>query len=291
MTVKSANFTEKFESDLEAFFTWASVNGYEIVGAGDKKNKWDKRVMRVFKEPTRNKLEGYVKELMSKYEIRNKTAKCEDYKALVAEYKKTVKGKQKVVVNVNSELDTSDVYYLMTLDYKHDALTKKLGKPMRVKDEKNRYEWKISIRGRVYSIYDWKNENGKHEPVGKCEWHVGGHKANKKDMEILNEYLCLSSCESSKVDKPGRSNRCATSDDQFELRQEFLKCLDDIEDIEENIEPNLHDVLDDIEEIEKPSEPEQFDLLDDIEVLDEIEKPSEPDQCELLDRLHSMLVM
>ncbi len=199
--VKSTStLTEKFSKELTKFFTWAKENDYVIKSAKDSvEQEWSTKLLKKFEEPPRNKLESYIKELLAVYTITKNDEEIEDNKVFAKEFKDN-KPKRKVfestsdseserTVVVNKELDTSDTYYLDTLEFNTKTLMSKLGKPIKAKGEKNMYEWKVTVNGNVYSIYDWIDENGEFAELENCEWHIGGLSANKTDIKAFIKFM------------------------------------------------------------------------------------------------------
>ena len=101
-TASSVVVTDKFKKELENFFEWASVCGYKIKDINDEIHEWSMKLMTKFEEPSRNKLEAYIKGLFAKYTISLNECDIEDAKLLAKEFKEKPKKK-------SSKKATSDV--------------------------------------------------------------------------------------------------------------------------------------------------------------------------------------
>jgi hypothetical protein len=87
--VKSVSIvlTEKFNKEMEKFFEWASKNNYIIRDIDDEECEWSIELLSEFKEPSRNKLEMYIKSLFDKYTIMTDNNEINDAKLLSKEFK------------------------------------------------------------------------------------------------------------------------------------------------------------------------------------------------------------
>lgn len=196
----TTELTEKFAKELNKFFGWARDTGYKVL-KGEKEMEWSLKLLKDFEEPGRNKMDAYIKALLKKYTINdNSSEEVDDYKVMLKDFKdnkpkrkradtSTESSTQESSVIVDSTLDTTDTYYLETLEFDTNTLLKKLGKPVKNGGEKNRFEWKVKVGDNVYTIYDWANKEGEFESFADTEWHIGGFKANKKDIKVIVAFL------------------------------------------------------------------------------------------------------
>jgi hypothetical protein len=107
--VKEVNvLTDKFKKELNECQTWMKISGYKIVDSDLKEIEDMDYILNEFKEPSRNKLEVYMKHIMSMYNIYLNDCEIGDAKLLVKEFKerkkekKTIK-KEKVVKKTKME--------------------------------------------------------------------------------------------------------------------------------------------------------------------------------------------
>lgn len=71
-TVTTASISDKFAKDLSKFFIWAKENDY-VVKRGDTIIEWSQDMLPEFTEPSRNKIDAYVKEIFQLYKLYDKT--------------------------------------------------------------------------------------------------------------------------------------------------------------------------------------------------------------------------
>ena len=200
----SEQFSEKFVKEMEKLFAWAKATQYMVYEpTSNTCVPWSLKAVGDFEEPGRNKIESFVKAIMKSYIVKHGEEKMDDYKLMVKEFKDN-KPKRKrnnmseismdedlTGVHVNFDVDTSMVFYLKTLDYNFHQLKGKLGDPLRTgfgKDS-HRWEWKIVILGKVYSIYDWKNEQGEFDDIDTTEWYLGGMVNDRRAIQTLKSYM------------------------------------------------------------------------------------------------------
>ena len=91
----SVEFTEKFSKEVEKFFEWSIKNEYVIKDINDEEQVWCLKLLSRFVEPSRNKLENYIKELFAHYSISVNDECIEDAKLLAREFKESVKNVKK----------------------------------------------------------------------------------------------------------------------------------------------------------------------------------------------------
>jgi hypothetical protein len=65
------NLSDKFANDLNKFFIWADENNY-VVKKDDEVVNWSQNMLPDFIEPSRNKINAYVKELFQFYKLYDK---------------------------------------------------------------------------------------------------------------------------------------------------------------------------------------------------------------------------
>lgn len=223
----STSISAKFEQELSKFFKFAKSENLKIDN-GDI--EWGVNLVKGYEEPGRNKLEKWIKALCTTYTIA-KDEHIEDYKEIMAMYKnkpkKTKNTKTKNTKPKNTEdtepsdteevedvetedvedviidnnIDTSETYYLETLENDTMQLLKKLGKPIKNETEKNRFEWKLKINDAIYTIYDWLNEDGEFENFEECYWHLGGTDENEKNIRLIKTFLNESKTKKAKEKK------------------------------------------------------------------------------------------
>jgi hypothetical protein len=66
------NLSDKFAKDLNKFFIWVKENNY-VVKKDDEVVNWSQDMLPDFTEPSRNKIDAYVKELFQFYKLYDKT--------------------------------------------------------------------------------------------------------------------------------------------------------------------------------------------------------------------------
>lgn len=211
-------FSEAFINDLNKFKIWLDENEYYLndIVTGEKVNL--EVNMMSFNEPSRNKLECYVKELLKCYCLVKDNEDVDDIKTMIKNFRQNkpkkvkkdnkikkekqiennIKKKENDVIKsavnerkfdmvVKDNLDTKDVCYIDTLEFSTLDLEKVFGKPLKngCENDKHQYEWKIlAISGdeeMIYSIYNWKDENDEFKSYNENMWHIGTIKRCIKD--------------------------------------------------------------------------------------------------------------
>ena len=216
VTVSTLVLSDKFRKELSKFFRWAETNKYELTLIEDGKScVWNDDLIQEFKEPSRNKLEVYLRNVLEKYKVTQGTEDIVDHKFFAKEYKdqkdtkdrkdqkdrkdrKDRKGTKKeehtieTSETINSK-DTSDFTYIDTLPCTTEELVKAFGQPLTNTnpEDHSRYEWKVRIGGVIYNIYDWRDSS----PFEAATWHIGKQEESDSAIKLLGEYLL------SKVDK------------------------------------------------------------------------------------------
>lgn len=199
---KDLGCSEKFLKDLEKFTSWAVQNDYLIKNRLETSDQVDWKqgtsLLKMFKEPSRNKLEVFVSALMQDYVITHQDEPVDDYRSMVKQFKDDKPKRSRTSSSVNKvsvdfDLDTSETSYLETLDFNAAELQSKLGAPKLTgkSTDKHRFEWKIKIGDNIYSIYDWKNQSGEFDEVSITKWHIAGQETvvSKKNMGLLLDML------------------------------------------------------------------------------------------------------
>jgi hypothetical protein len=213
---KKGEMSQKFVKELNKFFDWAKEAKYVIMSAKDNKERnWDMDLMKNFEEPGRNKLEGYIRELQKTYVIWSSKEsnqggvvlndEVDDYKLLAKEYKdarESEQSKRKRTESTETEMsktdmtnfvvsesiDTSETFYVDTLELSTETLKEKLGEPMKTgqEEDEHSFEWKLLVGENVYSIYDWREKEIEMEDK---TWHVGCTVMDKKGLNGLKKQL------------------------------------------------------------------------------------------------------
>jgi len=162
--------SDTFKEEVNAFMVWAKSSDYvarDIVDGSEV--KWSSDMLMAFKEPSRNKLLEYVKQLIKEYFI----CKGNDISDDIKDAKVIMKAfKEAIPVKVNLHTgDTTEGDYIGTLDAVHSIdLVRVFGSPLEFKNENHRFEWKVAVNDRMYSVYDWKQDID----FEQLEWHVCG---------------------------------------------------------------------------------------------------------------------
>jgi hypothetical protein len=258
----ATNLSEKFAKELNKFFGWAKDTGYEITKSGNN-HEWSLKLLSGFEEPGRNKMDAYIKGLMKKYVISKDDEDIDDYKVILKDFKDnkpkrkraetSTEGESDNTVVIDNNLDTSETYFLDTLDFDTNTLLKKFGKPVKNETAKNRFEWKVKVGDNVYSIYDWVNDEGEFDPFADTWWHIGGVKNNKKDIKTITNFL--------KVNQVKKQKQSASKKRQEETDEELEKEIEETEG-ETSDQENLEDIL---QEDTKATTEDLFGEISDIE--------------------------
>jgi hypothetical protein len=96
-SVEPQPLSKKFEKETFKFFEWARSEGYTVNNVVDDENvEWSTSIVPSFVEPARNKLDAFLKNVMSNYFIRDKSgASIEDNKVLVKMFRQASKNSVK----------------------------------------------------------------------------------------------------------------------------------------------------------------------------------------------------
>lgn len=208
----AAPISDKFGKELSKFFAWAEKNKYNLtfIESGES-CVWNDALIQGFKEPSRNKLEVYLRNVLEKYKVTQGMESVEDHKFFAKEYKdsKQVKPKKNVLggsvqlfdqtIETSESInltDTIDFTYIDTLPATTEQLVKAFGQPLANTNPEDhiRYEWKVLIGGVVYNIYDWRDSSS----FEAATWHIGKQEESDSAIKLLSEYIL---CKEDKVDK------------------------------------------------------------------------------------------
>lgn len=243
------DFEEPGRNKLENFIKevmkhyFVNVNGEEINDI--------KMITKDFREnkPKRSRKQDLVSDGSESDKKLTKKQKTETPKKVEKENAKKSKkveenGNFDVVVDKN--FDTNDTEYFDTLSFTTQELVRCFGKPIFTPDEEEyQYEWKLMVGSKLFSIYNWLNDDNKFDKFEECEWYLGGTDKNKQKQEqvYLLQYV--------KDKKDERVEDVIDKQDEVEINQ--------VEDVPEDLddeEVNLNEHIDESIDIE-------LDLIDD----------------------------
>lgn len=93
--------------------------------------------------------------------------------------KKESKPKEKPTPTLVPLADTTDLKYLGEIDLETEHLKTLFGKPQENPDQDPetmdwRYEYKVKVGTKLYSVYDKLNEDDTFDPEDQIEWFVNG---------------------------------------------------------------------------------------------------------------------
>lgn len=223
MNSTSAMLSEKFFKEANRFYGFANEAGIILESKSNKKEivSWGEFDFE-FVEPGRNKLVAYLKKVMEIYTMKSGNEALEEcqIKEIVKEFKdwkpskKTQSKPQKSTkqtqgkpidssknenvslynIEVNHNLDTSDTEFIDVIEQSTEELERCLGKPCKTGQDKDpwNFEWKIQIEDKVYSVYDWLNEEQVFDDYFDSEWFISGEDSSKicqQHVEFLKDML------------------------------------------------------------------------------------------------------
>lgn len=83
--------TSKFETEVKKFFVWAVEKEYIINDIEDEEIEWSLELLDTinFNEPSRNKLEGFIKAVIDTYKILRNRMRIDDPKLVAKDFKET----------------------------------------------------------------------------------------------------------------------------------------------------------------------------------------------------------
>ncbi len=313
--------SEKFLKEYNRFIDWFPFTEYKLFDKNGNQVELKKVDISGYEEPSRNKLETYIKYVMKNYLLTKNDEEITDIKLLAKkfrEYKpkrsrsksssddldKNVKNKKQknqkdekqknqkdekkedvkpensekfvVIVRddkynsytsfgssnrslcslVKDDFNTSDTFYIDTLPYWTKQLRRCFGNPMEYDNEDFKYEWKIMVGSKIFSIYNWLNDENKFDDLEECEWYLAGNSINTSEQKFLMEFINninshIDENESYKQDE----------DDEDEELEENVEVEDKEEcSLEENVEDKEECILEENVEVE--------DMLENVEVDD-----------------------
>ena len=189
--VNSVKLTDKFKKELERFFEWTTEHKYILKDINNEEHEWNMKLLSKFHEPGRNKLEAYIKSLFTKYTISLNGYDIEDAKLLTKEFKDNKNNKKLKLddeIRLDMSIDTSKCYNIDTLNYWTKELIKVFGKPEKTGEVNKKYtwEWKLSINGMPYSIYNWNANKDSYE---ESTWYLGGVSDSTENIKKLVNYI------------------------------------------------------------------------------------------------------
>jgi predicted transcriptional regulator len=266
----------KFEKELSHFITWMPSTEYNLSDVVDgSKVNWNDVVLSSFKEPARNKLESFIKELMKVYFLNKNGNEITDVKLIAKEFRETPKKeikkeskkqtkketskketskketskKETSSVIVDNTLNTLEAFFLRALPYWTEELVKCFGKPIYVVDDEYEYEWKLMIGSKVFSIHNLINEDDFEEN----EWYLAGFEKRSQEEKDLLSYI-----DNFIKNKPLGTNT--------KSEKKVQDKIEDVQDKIEDVQDKIEDVQDKIEDVQDKIEDELDDNIDrDIE--------------------------
>lgn len=178
-------FSDNFTNELMIFKQWFNNNNYKLIQDSVEYSINDIEI--IFKEPSRNKLNCYLKQCLDKYIILTNQEEIidnfVDIKILIKnfkEYKKNGKftNKNQKTCIVDNTLNTDNCHYIESLEYYTNELENALGKPVKsFNHDKIKFEWKFKFGQHIYHIYDW--DFGESPIYQNLEWFVGSNSNSK----------------------------------------------------------------------------------------------------------------
>lgn len=176
--------------------------------------EWSLSLFPDFNEPSRNKLIVFIEGILKNYSIFLDDIRIIDAKQLVNHFKlskpksktekhfklsksktnKPSKKKSDTISRIilNQKLDTSCNGMLLELDQTTSELEKVFGRKAPytgTTETEHRYEWKFSLNGDTYSVYDWPYYDGTYDEYNDNEWFLGGDNDSKENIQIIKKFL------------------------------------------------------------------------------------------------------
>jgi hypothetical protein len=215
----------KFKVELVKFFEWIEHKNYTVKknvhkdsdGSAGKSiqledQEWTLSLFPDFKEPSRNKLIVFIDGILENYYIFLDDIRIIDAKQLVNHFKLSLslsKSKKsdssskksnkssklddrnpKIILN--QKLDTSCNGMLLELEQSTSQLEKVFGHKAPytgTSQTEHRYEWKFSLNGDIYSVYDWPYYDNTYDEYNDNEWFLGGDNDSKENIKIIKKFL------------------------------------------------------------------------------------------------------
>lgn len=220
-------FIEPGRNKLECYIK-EIIKNY-IIEFGGKTIDDYKLIVKEFKESKASKISNKKSDDKLKEKKVEKSKKEKNTEITKTEKsKKTKKLENKIEeIVINMNLCTSDTYYLDTLVYTTQQLVNILGDPEKTGNEstKHQFEWKFMIRNNVYTIYDWKNEDGEFSNFEDAEWFLGGNSEDEENIKMFYQLMTkkLEDIEIETIQQNLNNTQLTINEDEFEID------LDDIE--------------------------------------------------------------
>ncbi len=197
----STQFSATFTKELALFNNWAQSKVVSDFIWGQTPIE--------FTEPARNRLLKFLDAVVAaQFKFQMDGQDVTDNKNVVEAFKKRDKKltdpkstrkspvKKPAVVleecKIDFTTDTTDTEYVETLEFFTEELKKALGEPQitglkPTEDEEHEYEWKGSINGTPFSIYDWKYQGEDKEILEERTWFLATQ--DKSFKAPVLEYL------------------------------------------------------------------------------------------------------
>jgi hypothetical protein len=225
---KSIVLSEKFNKEVEKFFEWANLMEYVPKFKDDESRDWTFSLVKIFTEPSRNKLEMYISAIMDNHSITSDESKICDAKLMVKDFKENSKIKKvKVIKKVTNEekikkitkeekikktqsncsdiknlllcdVNTTDTWYLCELETSTEILEQVFNCKAKKTGQKNddfQYEWKFEMDDSIYSVYNWAWEDGSFDDYEKTTWYLAGNNEDKRIIVKIKEF-----CDNKKLE-------------------------------------------------------------------------------------------
>jgi len=292
-------WSERFVSEYERFVNWFPSTEYKLLEKGGSQVSWKDVETTGYEEPSRNKLETFIKFTMKNYLLCKDGEEITDVKLLAKQFreckkrktsitkesknvnkkqkkeekkeqkeekkeqkeekkqKKEQKEEKKFDVIVDEKLDTSDIEYLKTLTFNTLELEKCFGKPIFFPNEKEyQYEWKLMIGSKIFSIYNWLNDNNDFDDFKECEWYLAGMEKNTDEQRYLLNFIELKINQFNEIEKESELDERQeenTSEiskeeiDELRIDENEISLSRNVDDRDEMIDIELDLIDDDVE--------------------------------------------
>jgi hypothetical protein len=206
-SIFNLEISEKFEKELVTFMLWLSDSDYKISKSKDSEElEWSIDLLGNFKEPGRNKLECYIKELMKEYFISYENEEINDIKSITKNFRenkskiyKQVKSKKRQnsssvksessFVPIKKENVKKNNKNVFGLDITTEMLVEVLGMPNYYKNSHIKYRWDIKCdkTEKSFVIYNWVNEDGTFHGFENTQWYIVDYeKSDTSYIEFMN---------------------------------------------------------------------------------------------------------
>jgi hypothetical protein len=241
-------YSEKFVKELSIFFNWIKDEGY-IIYKGDELCEWSDKLLINYKEPGRNKIDNYIKDLIKEYRIELDGEECNDYKLLSNNFKSGKKngvkkkrgrkrktesiGKEKEikkeenVIKIDNKKRINNIEKADDLSYNFEELNNILGGYMRGGEYKK--YWMLNVGSKYFCIYtrdDLKFELGILYERRKKKVIQSDINEIKLFLENKKEEVNESEYETSEEDEKEKSDdNYNYDDDTGELEEKISECI------------------------------------------------------------------